>query len=317
MARSIVPLGLLALGAALPLLRLPVSRGARGGDRRSRSPGRHPFAGRGQPGPGRGEPRVERPAGPRGRGERRRLREPRVADGDLARGRGDRRAGRVGRSCIDASRDALVAGPAAGRRATSSAGRSSGSWWSGRSRSCSGRSWRGRSSARSATTWRSSGRSRPALALRGRQRHDGGARVPRRAARLVGQGHRRRPGGRRPGGRVRPCAFGLRRRRQRRAADAGARSRWARRRRSSPSGRDRSCCRWPSTSGSTSRSTTRSPVPADPRAVQFGLDVATTGDWSDVRRLVELAVAAEVGGWDGFFLWDVLLPEGAAPVADA
>ena len=49
MARSIVPLGLLALGAALPLLRLPSSwHSSRG--RRWRSPGRHPFAGRGQPG---------------------------------------------------------------------------------------------------------------------------------------------------------------------------------------------------------------------------------------------------------------------------
>jgi alkanesulfonate monooxygenase SsuD/methylene tetrahydromethanopterin reductase-like flavin-dependent oxidoreductase (luciferase family) len=50
--------------------------------------------------------------------------------------------------------------------------------------------------------------------------------------------------------------------------------------------------------------------------VKFGLDVATTGDWSDPRRLVELAVAAEAGGWDGCFLWDVMLPEGDAPVAD-
>ncbi len=57
-------------------------------------------------------------------------------------------------------------------------------------------------------------------------------------------------------------------------------------------------------------------MPADPRGVQSGLDVATTGDWSDVRRLVDLAVAAEAGGWDGFFLWDILVPEGSPPVAD-
>ncbi len=51
--------------------------------------------------------------------------------------------------------------------------------------------------------------------------------------------------------------------------------------------------------------------------MRFGLDVATTGDWADTRRLVELAVAAEAAGWDGFFVWDILLPEPEdAPVAD-
>jgi alkanesulfonate monooxygenase SsuD/methylene tetrahydromethanopterin reductase-like flavin-dependent oxidoreductase (luciferase family) len=30
-------------------------------------------------------------------------------------------------------------------------------------------------------------------------------------------------------------------------------------------------------------------------------------DFADPRRLVELAVAAEESGWDGFFLWDHIL----------
>jgi alkanesulfonate monooxygenase SsuD/methylene tetrahydromethanopterin reductase-like flavin-dependent oxidoreductase (luciferase family) len=51
--------------------------------------------------------------------------------------------------------------------------------------------------------------------------------------------------------------------------------------------------------------------------LSFGLDVATTGEWSDIRRLMELAVAAEGSGWDGFFLWDIFLPEDEAEaVAD-
>jgi alkanesulfonate monooxygenase SsuD/methylene tetrahydromethanopterin reductase-like flavin-dependent oxidoreductase (luciferase family) len=51
--------------------------------------------------------------------------------------------------------------------------------------------------------------------------------------------------------------------------------------------------------------------------MRFGLDVATIGEWSEPRRLVELAVAAEAAGWDGFFVWDVLLAEPEdAPVAD-
>jgi len=30
-------------------------------------------------------------------------------------------------------------------------------------------------------------------------------------------------------------------------------------------------------------------------------------DFADPRRLVDLAVAAEESGWDGFFLWDHVL----------
>jgi alkanesulfonate monooxygenase SsuD/methylene tetrahydromethanopterin reductase-like flavin-dependent oxidoreductase (luciferase family) len=52
--------------------------------------------------------------------------------------------------------------------------------------------------------------------------------------------------------------------------------------------------------------------------VRFGLDVATTEAWSDVRLLGDLAADAEAAGWDGFFVWDLLLAEGnaAVPVAD-
>lgn len=50
--------------------------------------------------------------------------------------------------------------------------------------------------------------------------------------------------------------------------------------------------------------------------MRYGLDVATTGDWGDVRLLVELATDAERAGWDGFFVWDVLLTDDDIPVAD-
>ena len=51
---------------------------------------------------------------------------------------------------------------------------------------------------------------RAGAAVRGRERGDGGARLPRRAAGLVGAGHRRPGGGRRAGGGLRPGALGLR-----------------------------------------------------------------------------------------------------------
>jgi alkanesulfonate monooxygenase SsuD/methylene tetrahydromethanopterin reductase-like flavin-dependent oxidoreductase (luciferase family) len=52
--------------------------------------------------------------------------------------------------------------------------------------------------------------------------------------------------------------------------------------------------------------------------MRFGLDVATNGAWSDVRVLADLAADAEAAGWDGFFVWDILLAEAnaAEPVAD-
>lgn len=40
--------------------------------------------------------------------------------------------------------------------------------------------------------------------------------------------------------------------------------------------------------------------------MKFGLDVPTTGDYGNARILAQLAVDAEVAGWDGFFIWDVL-----------
>src|SRR5437868_5751886 len=43
------------------------------------------------------------------------------------------------------------------------------------------------------------------------------------------------------------------------------------------------------------------------RSMKFGLDVPTTGKYADARVLAQLAVEAEAAGWDGFFLWDVLL----------
>jgi alkanesulfonate monooxygenase SsuD/methylene tetrahydromethanopterin reductase-like flavin-dependent oxidoreductase (luciferase family) len=41
--------------------------------------------------------------------------------------------------------------------------------------------------------------------------------------------------------------------------------------------------------------------------MKFGLDVPTTGEYADPRMLAQLAGEAEAAGWDGFFLWDVLL----------
>jgi len=50
--------------------------------------------------------------------------------------------------------------------------------------------------------------------------------------------------------------------------------------------------------------------------MKYGLDVGTTGEWGDVRLLVELARDAERAGWDGFFVWDVLLTDDNIPVAE-
>jgi alkanesulfonate monooxygenase SsuD/methylene tetrahydromethanopterin reductase-like flavin-dependent oxidoreductase (luciferase family) len=41
--------------------------------------------------------------------------------------------------------------------------------------------------------------------------------------------------------------------------------------------------------------------------MKYGLDVPTTGEYADPRVLAQLAGEAEAAGWDGFFLWDVLL----------
>ncbi len=43
--------------------------------------------------------------------------------------------------------------------------------------------------------------------------------------------------------------------------------------------------------------------------MKFGLDVGTSGDFANPRKLVDLAVQAEKSGWDGFFVWDVLFTD--------
>jgi alkanesulfonate monooxygenase SsuD/methylene tetrahydromethanopterin reductase-like flavin-dependent oxidoreductase (luciferase family) len=40
--------------------------------------------------------------------------------------------------------------------------------------------------------------------------------------------------------------------------------------------------------------------------MKFGLDVATSGDFADPKKLATLAVEAEQAGWEGFFVWDVM-----------
>ena len=48
--------------------------------------------------------------------------------------------------------------------------------------------------------------------------------------------------------------------------------------------------------------------------MHFGIYVPNEGPFSDVPVLAELAAEAEAGGWDGFFMWDALLP--VAPHSD-
>jgi probable F420-dependent oxidoreductase len=49
--------------------------------------------------------------------------------------------------------------------------------------------------------------------------------------------------------------------------------------------------------------------------MRYGLGVPNVGGFADPGWLVELAVAAEAAGWDGFFVWDHLLYD--VPRADA
>lgn len=51
---------------------------------------------------------------------------------------------------------------------------------------------------------------------------------------------------------------------------------------------------------------------------RHGVFLPPFNEWAEPARLVELAVAAEGAGWDGFFLWDHVLrrPEQASDVAD-
>jgi alkanesulfonate monooxygenase SsuD/methylene tetrahydromethanopterin reductase-like flavin-dependent oxidoreductase (luciferase family) len=50
--------------------------------------------------------------------------------------------------------------------------------------------------------------------------------------------------------------------------------------------------------------------------MRFGLDVPTTGEFADARKLAALATEAEMAGWDGFFVWDIIFGGGEEPVAD-
>ena len=72
---------------------------------------------------------------------------------------------------------------------------------------------------------------------------------------------------------------------------------------------------WDSTCGLASQDDQT--IKAEP--VRFGLYVANYGEFSDVRALGELAREAEVGGWDGIFLFDSIQPSEPGsyePVAD-
>jgi alkanesulfonate monooxygenase SsuD/methylene tetrahydromethanopterin reductase-like flavin-dependent oxidoreductase (luciferase family) len=53
--------------------------------------------------------------------------------------------------------------------------------------------------------------------------------------------------------------------------------------------------------------------------LRHGLYVPTEGAFADVSLLAHLAQSAEVAGWDGFFVWDELLPilDPGAPVVDS
>jgi alkanesulfonate monooxygenase SsuD/methylene tetrahydromethanopterin reductase-like flavin-dependent oxidoreductase (luciferase family) len=47
-----------------------------------------------------------------------------------------------------------------------------------------------------------------------------------------------------------------------------------------------------------------------------GLFLAPFGEFSDPRRVAELASSAERAGWDGLFLWDHILADPGTPIAD-
>jgi len=54
--------------------------------------------------------------------------------------------------------------------------------------------------------------------------------------------------------------------------------------------------------------------------MKFGLDIAMDKEYSDINKLIELAISAERAGWDGFFLWDIInhtdSEQREVPVAD-
>lgn len=50
--------------------------------------------------------------------------------------------------------------------------------------------------------------------------------------------------------------------------------------------------------------------------MNYGIDVPQFGDYADPKMLATLARDAEQSGWDGFFIWDHINVNWAAPVAD-
>jgi alkanesulfonate monooxygenase SsuD/methylene tetrahydromethanopterin reductase-like flavin-dependent oxidoreductase (luciferase family) len=50
--------------------------------------------------------------------------------------------------------------------------------------------------------------------------------------------------------------------------------------------------------------------------VRFGLNFPNFGLYAEPGLLVDLAVAAEEAGWDGFFVWDHIVVDDGMPVAD-
>jgi alkanesulfonate monooxygenase SsuD/methylene tetrahydromethanopterin reductase-like flavin-dependent oxidoreductase (luciferase family) len=51
--------------------------------------------------------------------------------------------------------------------------------------------------------------------------------------------------------------------------------------------------------------------------MRFAIDLPNFGDLADPGTVVELAVATEAAGWDGFFLWDHIVVAEGLPVGDA
>jgi alkanesulfonate monooxygenase SsuD/methylene tetrahydromethanopterin reductase-like flavin-dependent oxidoreductase (luciferase family) len=50
--------------------------------------------------------------------------------------------------------------------------------------------------------------------------------------------------------------------------------------------------------------------------MRFAIDITIFGEYGDPLLLVELARQAEASGWDGFFLWDHLVPPTPVPTTD-
>jgi alkanesulfonate monooxygenase SsuD/methylene tetrahydromethanopterin reductase-like flavin-dependent oxidoreductase (luciferase family) len=50
--------------------------------------------------------------------------------------------------------------------------------------------------------------------------------------------------------------------------------------------------------------------------MRFAIDITIFGEYGDPVLLVELARQAEASGWDGFFLWDHLVPPAPVQTTD-